>query len=79
MVEECDVLDFPQVSGRHDFSDTKICWRKTGELDTTKASAVETTSDTNTTKPATDSETPEILVQKRDTLDIEEAPAASTS
>ncbi|KAE9364922.1 hypothetical protein N431DRAFT_386858 [Stipitochalara longipes BDJ] len=27
MVEGCEVLDFPQV--RHDFSDTKIYWRKT--------------------------------------------------
>lgn len=26
LVEGCDVLDFPQV--RHDFSDTKIYWRK---------------------------------------------------
>jgi hypothetical protein len=26
MVEGCEVVDFPQV--RHDFSDTKIYWRK---------------------------------------------------
>jgi hypothetical protein len=26
MVEGCEVLDFPQV--RHDFSDTKIYWRR---------------------------------------------------
>ena len=26
MVQDCDAIDFPQV--RHDFSDTKIYWRK---------------------------------------------------
>jgi hypothetical protein len=26
MVEDCEVISFPQV--RHDFSDTKIYWRK---------------------------------------------------
>jgi hypothetical protein len=44
MVRDCEEIDFPQV--RHDFSDTKIYWRKTAdaavvsdstkELDTTK-------------------------------------------
>jgi hypothetical protein len=29
MVEGCEVVDFPQV--RHDFSDTKIYWRKGAE------------------------------------------------
>jgi hypothetical protein len=32
MVEGCEVMDFPQV--RHDFSDTKIYWRKGAELAT---------------------------------------------
>ena len=26
MVRDCEIIDFPQV--RHDFSDTKIYWRK---------------------------------------------------
>jgi hypothetical protein len=29
MVKECENIDFPQV--RHDFSDTKIYWRKIEE------------------------------------------------
>ena len=29
MIEGCEVVDFPQV--RHDFSDTKIYWRKGAE------------------------------------------------
>jgi hypothetical protein len=29
MIEGCEVVDFPQV--RHDFSDTKIYWRKRAE------------------------------------------------
>jgi hypothetical protein len=35
MVEDWDALDFPQL--RHDFSDTKIYWRKTSTTaETTK-------------------------------------------
>jgi len=29
MVKDCEEIDFPQI--RHDFSDTKIYWRKTSE------------------------------------------------
>ena len=29
MVTDCEIIDFPQV--RHDFSDTKIYWRKGAE------------------------------------------------
>ena len=30
MVEDCEEVEFTQV--RHDFSDTKIYWRKTGDV-----------------------------------------------
>ena len=29
MVQDCEIVEFPQI--RHDFSDTKIYWRKIGE------------------------------------------------
>jgi hypothetical protein len=36
MVKNCEEIDFPQV--RHDFSDTKIYWRKIeGIMDPSKA------------------------------------------
>ncbi len=36
MIEGCEQLDFPQI--RHDFSDTKIYWRKPSEKPSEKIS-----------------------------------------
>jgi hypothetical protein len=39
MVKDCEDINFPQV--RHDFSDTKIYWRKSAEAPMVSGSAKE--------------------------------------